>query len=216
MVQATPTDLEKNFLDEEGLNYFWGKIDNAKQDTLATQTAYSAKGSATKVPKITTNSLGQVTGITEVNITYPTVDSSLSSASTNAIQNRAVNTAILNVSSSIAQKVDKTVLNYSSTEVAVGTWVDGQTIYRKTIDTTKANLATTMNAIGINILVNMHLMAESKYSATLPIPTYFTEAGYQTMFHQNKTTRAFTFNFGNYYEDTSKVYGWVEYTKSGS
>lgn len=34
MVQATPIDLEKNFLDEEGLNYFWGKIDNAKQDTL--------------------------------------------------------------------------------------------------------------------------------------------------------------------------------------
>ena len=40
--------------------------------TIATdiqdQTAYSAKGSATKVPQITTNSLGQVTGITEVTI----------------------------------------------------------------------------------------------------------------------------------------------------
>ena len=41
---------------------------NAKQDALATQTAYSAKGSATKVPQITTNTLGQVTGITEVTI----------------------------------------------------------------------------------------------------------------------------------------------------
>lgn len=167
MVQATPTDLEKNFLDEEGLNYFWGKIDNAKQDTLATQTAYSAKGSATKVPKITTNSLGQVTGITEVNITYPTVDSSLSSSSTNAIQNQAVNSAILGISRDVAQfeeditedlatKVDKvtgkglstndyttaekTLLSglgtYSSTEVAVGTWLNGQTIYRKVISGT--------------------------------------------------------------------------------
>ena len=35
---------------------------------LQSQTAYSAKGTATKVPQITTNALGQVTGITEVTI----------------------------------------------------------------------------------------------------------------------------------------------------
>ena len=39
-----------------------------KQDALTTQTAYLSKGTATKVPQITTNSLGQVTGITEVTI----------------------------------------------------------------------------------------------------------------------------------------------------
>lgn len=50
----------------------WGN----KQDALATQTAYTSKGSATKVPQITTNTLGQVTGITEVNITQPTVNNS--------------------------------------------------------------------------------------------------------------------------------------------
>ena len=42
-----------------------------KQDTLTTQTAYTTKGSATKVPQITTNTLGQVTWITEVTITHP-------------------------------------------------------------------------------------------------------------------------------------------------
>ena len=42
-----------------------------KQDALANQTAFTAKGSATKVPQITTNSLGQVTVITEVDITHP-------------------------------------------------------------------------------------------------------------------------------------------------
>lgn len=47
---------------------------SSKQDKLDTQTAYSAKGSATKVPQITTNSLGQVTAITEVTITQPTVN----------------------------------------------------------------------------------------------------------------------------------------------
>ena len=41
---------------------------NAKQDALDTQNAYTSQGSATKVPQITTNSLGQVTGITEVTI----------------------------------------------------------------------------------------------------------------------------------------------------
>lgn len=44
-----------------------------KQAALDTQTAYSAKGSATKVPQITTNTLGQVTGITEVTITQPDI-----------------------------------------------------------------------------------------------------------------------------------------------
>ena len=46
----------------------WGKIKDTFQTKLTTQTAYSAKGTATKVPQITTNALGQVTGITEVDI----------------------------------------------------------------------------------------------------------------------------------------------------
>lgn len=45
-----------------------------KQDALTAQTAYTSKGSATKVPQITTNALGQVTGITEVTISQPTVN----------------------------------------------------------------------------------------------------------------------------------------------
>lgn len=47
---------------------------SGKQDALSTQTAYTSKWSATKVPQITTNTLGQVTGITEVTITQPTVN----------------------------------------------------------------------------------------------------------------------------------------------
>ena len=42
-----------------------------KQDTLSTQTVYTSKWTASKVPQITTNALGQVTWITEVNISYP-------------------------------------------------------------------------------------------------------------------------------------------------
>ena len=49
---------------------------SGKQDALTTQTAYTSKGTATKVPQITTNTLGQVTNITEVTITQPTVNNS--------------------------------------------------------------------------------------------------------------------------------------------
>ena len=43
------------------------------QSELSTQTAYTSKGSATKVPQITTNTLGQVTAITEVDITHQSI-----------------------------------------------------------------------------------------------------------------------------------------------
>lgn len=65
------------YLDKDGLEYYNGKIQtklNSKQNALTSQTAYSSKGSATKVPQITTNSLGQVTNISEVTITQPTVN----------------------------------------------------------------------------------------------------------------------------------------------
>lgn len=42
---------------------------NVKDSRISTQTAYTSKGSATKVPQITTNTLGQVTKIEEVTIT---------------------------------------------------------------------------------------------------------------------------------------------------
>ena len=41
------------------------------QSALATQTAYTSKWTASKVPQITTNTLWQVTWITEVSISYP-------------------------------------------------------------------------------------------------------------------------------------------------
>lgn len=46
---------------------------NWKQNALSTQTAYTSKGSATKVPQITTNTLWQVTWITEVTIEQPDI-----------------------------------------------------------------------------------------------------------------------------------------------
>lgn len=61
-----------------------------KQNTLATQTAYTSKWSATKVPQITTNTLWQVTGITEVDITHPSqVDNTAYASSWNGVTSTA-------------------------------------------------------------------------------------------------------------------------------
>lgn len=75
---------------------------SGKQDTLTAQTAYSAKGSATKVPQITTNTLGQVTGITEVAITQPTVNNA-----TLTIQKNGTNVATFgaNASSNVTANI---------------------------------------------------------------------------------------------------------------
>ena len=75
---------------------------SGKQDTLTTQTAYNAKGSATKVPQITTNTLGQVTGITEVTIAQPTVNNA-----TLTIQKNGTNVATFgaNASSNVTANI---------------------------------------------------------------------------------------------------------------
>ena len=75
---------------------------SGKQDKLTAQTAYSAKGSATKVPQITTNTLGQVTEITEVTIAQPTVNNA-----TLTIQKNGTNVATFgaNASSNVTANI---------------------------------------------------------------------------------------------------------------
>lgn len=69
-------------LDSNGNLTDSGKKAGDFQTALSTQTAYTSKGSATKVPQITTNTLGQVTGITEVTITQPDVSNFISKSDT--------------------------------------------------------------------------------------------------------------------------------------
>lgn len=77
---ATAKDSEK--LDGHDSTYF--------QTALSAQTAYSAQGSATKVPQITTNNLGQVTGITEITITDHNDNQTVKVGSTTFTANAAV------------------------------------------------------------------------------------------------------------------------------
>lgn len=70
---SSPTNGDFAALDSNGNLTDSGHKHSDYQTALSTQTAYTSKGSATKVPQITTNTLGQVTGITEVTITQPDI-----------------------------------------------------------------------------------------------------------------------------------------------
>ena len=57
----------KDLADSTWLRTTW----SGKQDALSTQTAYTSKWTSTKVPTITTNTLWQVTAISETSIDFP-------------------------------------------------------------------------------------------------------------------------------------------------
>lgn len=91
------------YLDENGLLYFWGKI----------KTALSAKvdkvdGKSLSTNDYTSTEKNKLAGI-EAGANKTTVDSALSSTSTNPVQNKVVNTALGN-------KVDKVTGKGLSTE----------------------------------------------------------------------------------------------------
>lgn len=110
----------KNYLDKNGLAYFWSKI-SAKLSTkansadlaaVATSGAYSDITGTPTIPTVNNATLTiQKNGSTvatftansstntTANITVPTVDTALSSTSTNPVQNKVIYTAIGNVES---------------------------------------------------------------------------------------------------------------------
>ena len=81
---SSPTSGNFASLDSNGNLSDSGHKHSDYQAALTTQTAYTSKGSATKVPQITTNTLGQVTGITEVTITQPSAPGTLNTTATTA------------------------------------------------------------------------------------------------------------------------------------
>lgn len=121
--------------------------------TIATdiqdQTAYTAVGSATKVPKITTNSLGQVTGITEVTISGVTPASHAHGNITNDGKITATGVALANgdslvfVDSSDNSIVKKTSITFDGSTATKaltqkGTWETFNNYTHPTYDTASA------------------------------------------------------------------------------
>ena len=103
-----------------------------KQATLTTQTAYTSKGTSTKVAQITTNTLGQVTGITEVDISFPTEIPSQTGNSGKALTTNGSNVSWGNFVPAPTVLTDET-----STSMALA----GNTIYKWTNALTSLSFA---------------------------------------------------------------------------
>lgn len=97
-----------------------------KQDKLTTQTAYTSKGTATKVPTITTNTLWQVTAITETSITFPVTSVNGSTWAVTWLQTTA------NLKTSLTDNSD----TYYPSQKAVKTAVDGKQNQHSTLSVT--------------------------------------------------------------------------------
>ena len=92
----------------------WKKLSDY-QTALSTQTAYTTKWTATKVPTITTNTLWQVTGITETSITFPVTSVNGSTWAITWLQTTA------NLKTDLSDNSD----SYYPSQKAVKTAVDG-------------------------------------------------------------------------------------------
>lgn len=93
----------------------WKKLSDY-QTALSTQTAYSAKWTTTKVPQITTNTLWQVTTITEKSIAFPVTSVNGSTWAVTGLQTTS------NLKTSLSDNSD----SYYPSQKAVKTAVDGK------------------------------------------------------------------------------------------
>ena len=87
-----------------------------KQDKLTTQTAYTSKWTSTKVPTITTNTLWQVTAISETAITFPVTSVNWSTWAVTGLQTTS------NLKTSLTDNSD----SYYPSQKAVKTAVDSK------------------------------------------------------------------------------------------
>ena len=142
----------------------WGN----KQDKLTTQTAYTSKGSATKVPQITTNTLGQVTGITEVDITQPTVNNSVVTIQKN---NSTVSTFTLNQSTNTTVNISVPTKTSDITNDS-GFLTSHQSIKTLNTNNTTAQTASASETITGSGTISLHKVSKTgSYNDLLNKPT---------------------------------------------
>ena len=160
-----------------------------KQDTLSTQTAYTSKGSATKVPQITTNTLGQVTGITEVTITQPTVNNStitiqknsttVDSFTLNQSSAKTINISVPTTAADVgavptSRTINSKALSSDITLTAsdVGAISSHQSIKTLKTDNTTAQTTSSSEAIAGSGTINLHKVSKTgSYDDLLNKPT---------------------------------------------
>lgn len=115
-----------------------------------------------------------------------------------------------NVENAIKEVDNRTI--YSTTEQVVGTWTNGKPIYRKVINSTVSEIASKINSIGIDTLVDIKGKAKSVYNNTWNIPNYFSTEKYNIYCYED--TSGIVLEFGSFFESSSAVSVILEYTKT--
>ena len=108
----------------------------------------------------------------------PTIDSSVSTSSTNGVENQAITNYVDSEISDTKDYADNASLDvYSTTEIRIGTWTNGKPLYRKvfTGTTVDGDLSIDMSSLNIAILTNCY--GRSGASGTFR-PLNFYYAGY--------------------------------------
>ena len=132
----------KDLADSTNLRTTW----SWKQDALSSQTAYTTKWTSTKVPTITTNSLGQVTAITETSIDFPVTSVNGSTWAVTGLQTTAnLKTSLSDDSDSYypSQKAVKTAVDWKQDKATSGSTAPSSTpsyIGQVYVDTTNSKM----------------------------------------------------------------------------
>lgn len=129
---------------------------DTKEPTLATQTAYTSQGDATHVAQITTNTKGQVTGITEVSITFPSGSGSVTGGVTTFVKDVTLDGHTL---SGHTQAADSQITDQS-------TGIPTTSAVREFVNSSVSNMAAnyiTKNANGDAFDSNSELIGASTY-----------------------------------------------------
>ena len=150
-----------------------------KQDKLTTQTAYTSKGTATKVPTITTNTLWQVTAITETSITFPVTSVNGSTWAVTWLQTTA------NLKTSLTDNSD----TYYPSQKAVKTAVDGKQNQHSTLSVTLTSAGWSSNTQTVTATG----VTASNSVIVSPAPSSFSDYASATIYCSAQASNSLTF-----------------------
>lgn len=104
-----------------------------------------------------------------------------------------------------------TANSFSTNEVEIGTWINGNTLYRKVYQGTVSNIESICNADSRTFIVNMYGHAVAQNGVRMPMNNSFSTAYVWAGWWNTNMSAAF--NFGSNFTNDSTVVVVIEYTK---